>query len=149
MHRLMSALCWVILGTGLGPAFAQPAGDAHKALQGTWTATRAERDGQAADDIVGHRLSFTGNRFEIRSKDGQLLYTGTVKVDPGARPAAIDFQHTEGARSGRAWKGIYAVDADTLRICDNAPNPDKGRPAAFEARTGSGHVLVTFKRGRP
>ena len=27
-----------------------------------WTATRAERDGKAAKDAVGHRLSFSGNR---------------------------------------------------------------------------------------
>jgi hypothetical protein len=39
MHRLTSALCWLILGTGLVLALAQPAEDAHKQLQGTWTAT--------------------------------------------------------------------------------------------------------------
>jgi hypothetical protein len=40
-------------------------------VQGTWTATKAERDGQAVDDVVGHRLSFTGNRFQILSRDGK------------------------------------------------------------------------------
>ena len=73
MHRLTSAMCWLILGAGLVPAFAQPAEEARKTLQGTWTATQAERDGKAADDVVGHRLSFTGNRFQIRSKDGKTL----------------------------------------------------------------------------
>ena len=67
MHRLTSAMCWLILGTGLVLAVAQPAEDAHKHLQGTWTATQAERDGNAADDVVGHRLSLTGNRFQLRS----------------------------------------------------------------------------------
>ena len=47
------------------------------------------------------------------------------------------------------WKGIYALDGGTLTICDNAPNPDDGRPAAFEARSGSGYVLITFKRAKP
>ena len=135
MHRLTSAMCWLILGTGLVPAFAQPAEEAQKKLQGTWTATKAERDGKAADDVVGHRLSFTGNRFQIQSKDGKPLYAGTVRVDPSAKPAAIDFEHTEGALKGKAWKGIYALDGDTLTTCDNAPNLDKGRPAAFEAKT--------------
>jgi hypothetical protein len=32
-------------------------------------AIKAERDGKTADDVVGNRLSVTGNRFEIRSKD--------------------------------------------------------------------------------
>ena len=147
MHRLTLLLCSLILATGLVPAFAQPAVEAQKKLQGTWTATKAERDGSAAADVVGHRLSVTGNRFQIQSKDGKPLYAGTVRVDPSARPAAVDFEHTEGVLKGKAWKGIYALlDGDTLAICDNAPNLDKGRPAAFEAPRGSGYVLITFKR---
>src|SRR5215216_7362347 len=47
-----------------GLAFAQPAEDTQKQLEGTWTATKAERDGKAADDVVGHRLSFAGDRFQ-------------------------------------------------------------------------------------
>ena len=149
MRRMTWAMCWLILGTGLVPAFAHRAEEAQKKLQGTWVATKAERDGSAADDVVGHRLSFTGNRFQIRSKDGKPLYAGTVRLDPSAKPAAIDFEHTEGALKGKAWKGIYALDGDTLRACDNAPNLDKGRPAAFEAGRGSGYVLITFKREKP
>ena len=149
MRRMTWAMCWLILGTGLVPTFAQTAEEAQQKLQGTWTATKAERDGQAAEDVVGHRLSFTGNRFAIQSKDGKPLYAVTVRVDPGAKPAAIDFEHTEGALKWRAWKGIYALDGDTLTTCDNAPNLDKGRPAAFEAKTGSGHILITFKRAKP
>jgi uncharacterized protein (TIGR03067 family) len=149
MHRLTSAMCWLILGTGLAIACAQPGEAAQENLQGTWTATKAERDGKAADDVVGHRLSFAGNRFRIESKDLTLLYAGTVRVDPGAKPAAIDFEHSEGDLNGKAWKGIYALDGDTLTICDNAPDLDKGRPAAFDAKTGSGFVLITFERAKP
>ena len=149
MHRLTSAICWLILGTGLVLAFAQPGEEARKKLQGTWTATKAERDGKAADDVLGRRLSFTGNRFQIHSKDGKALFAGTVRVDPSAKPAAIDFEHREGVLKGKVWKGIYALDGDTLTICDNAPNLDVGRPTALEAKSGSGHVLITFKRAKP
>ena len=112
MHRLISTMCWLILGTGL--VLAQPAEQAQKQLQGTWIATKAERDGKAAEDVVGHRLSFTGNRFQIQSKDGKPLYAGTVRLEPGAQPAAVDFEHTKGALKGKVWKGIYALDANTL-----------------------------------
>jgi uncharacterized protein (TIGR03067 family) len=149
MHRLTAVMCWVILGTGLVLAVAPPTEDAQQPLQGTWTATQALRDGQAAEDVVGHRLSVTGHRFQIQSGDGTLLYAGTVRVDPRATPAAIDFEHTEGALKGQAWQGIYALDGDRLTVCDNAPNPDKGRPAAFEATRGSGYVLITFTRVQP
>ena len=89
-----------------------------------------------------------GNRFEIRSKDDKPLYAGTVQMNPSAKPATIDFQQKKGALNGKVWKGIYAVDGDTLTTCDNAPNLKKGRPAAFEAKSGSGYVLITFKRAK-
>ena len=146
MYWLISAMCWLILGTALVPAFAQPAADAQKRLQGTWTATQAQRDGKPADDVLGNRLSFSGNRFLIQSKNGQRLYLGTFRLNPSAKPPAIDFQHAAGLLKANTWKGIYALDGDTLTVCDNAPNLSKGRPAAFEAKGGSGYVLVTFTR---
>jgi uncharacterized protein (TIGR03067 family) len=149
MRRMTRALCGLILGTTLVPAFAHPAEGPREELQGTWTATKAERDGEAAEDVVGHRLSFTGDRFRLRSEDGKPLYEGTIKVDSGAKPAAIDFEHTGGALKGKTWKGIYALDGDTLTTCDNAPDLEKGRPAAFEAKAGSGHILITFRRAKP
>ena len=149
MHRLTSAMCGLIFGTALVLVCAQPAEAAQTKLQGTWTAAKAERDGKAADEVVGHRLTFTGNSFQIQSKDGKPLYAGTVRLDGSGKPAAIDFEHKEGSLKGKAWKGIYALDGDTLRICDNAPNLEKDRPATFEANSGSGYVLITFKRAKP
>jgi uncharacterized protein (TIGR03067 family) len=146
MQRLISVMCGLILATGLVLAGAGPAA-AQATLQGSWTATKAERDGKAAADVVGHRLTFTGDRFEIRSKDGRtVVYTGTFRTDQNAKPASIDFVNTEGTDKGKTWKGIYAFDGDTLTTCDNAPDVAKARPTAFEAKSGSGHILVTFAR---
>jgi uncharacterized protein (TIGR03067 family) len=145
----IAAVCWAILWLWLVPAFAQPAADVPKELHGTWNATKAVRDGKPARDVVGHRLSIAADRFGIRSKDGKPLFVGTVRVDPKAKPAAIDFEHGGGALAGKSWKGIYRLAGDTLTICDNAQNLDKERPTAFQAKAGSGDVLITFKRARP
>ncbi len=149
MRRLSVSICWLALVAGLALASVGPAEASEEKLQGIWTATKSERDGRAADDVVGHRLSFSAGRFEIQSKDGKRLYAGSFRVDPEAKPAAIDFAHDEGVLKGKAWKGIYEIDGNTLTICDNAPNLEKGRPAAFEASSGSGYVLITFERARP
>lgn len=149
MHRLISAVCGLIFSASLVLFYGQPAASAETNLQGNWTATKAERDGKAAEDVVGHRLAFTGNRFHIQSRDGKLVYAGSVRMDANVKPAAIDFENTEGTAKGQAWKGIYALDGDTLMIVDNAPDPKKARPAAFEAKGGSGYVLITFKRAKP
>src|SRR5262245_13102094 len=141
MRWLISAMFGVVL------TFAAQA--APKTLTGTWTAAEAEREGKAADDVLGHRLSVAGNGFKIRSKDGTLLFAGRIQTNPKAKPASIDFEHKQGALKGKAWKGIYALDGDTLKICDNAVNLEKGRPATFEAKSGSGYVLITFRRVKP
>jgi uncharacterized protein (TIGR03067 family) len=149
MQRRTSAMCWLITSTALVLACALPAKAAEATLQGTWIATKAEQDGKAADDLLRHRLSIMGNRFEIRSKDGKPLYAGTVQMNPSAKPATIDFQQKKGVLNGKVWKGIYVVDGDTLTTCDNAPNMKKSRPSAFEAKSGSGYVLITFNRAKP
>jgi uncharacterized protein (TIGR03067 family) len=149
MRGMVWAMCALAVAMGLASAVAQPADEAQRKLQGTWAATRAERDGKAAEDVAGHRLTFRGNRFQIRAKDGKALFEGTFSLPPGGKPAAIDFQHTEGTSKGKAWKGIYALDGDTLRICDNAPDLAKGRPPALEAKAGSGYVLIAFQRVKP
>jgi uncharacterized protein (TIGR03067 family) len=148
MHRLKSAMCaGIVLVTGLSFASAQPADDAQK-LQGAWTAVKADNDGKAAADLIGHRLAFTGKEFQIRSKDGKPIYAGTFRVNASAKPAVIDFDHTTGTLNGKSWKGIYELDGGKmLTICDNAPNLDGARPTAFGAKCGAGYTLITFTRG--
>ena len=105
MPRTRSSLCSLMLAAGLVPALARPADDKPAAIEGKWTAESAVRDGQAAGDVVGNRLSLTGGHFEIRSKDGELLYAGTFRASPSAKPAAIDFEHAAGSLKGKTGRG--------------------------------------------
>jgi uncharacterized protein (TIGR03067 family) len=148
MHRLTLMICWLTFAVGISLTSAHPVMASQKQLQGSWVATKAERDGKAADDVVGHRLSFTGNRFEIVSKDGKMLFAGTFRVGPKAKAATIDFTHQQGSLKGKAWKGIYALSGDTLTICDNAEDLKKGRPTSFGAKAGSGYISITFGRAK-
>ena len=144
MYRLGLVTCWLIFSMGLSLTSAQPAAASQKQLQGSWVASKAEQDGKAADDVVGHRLSFTGSRFEIVSKDGKMLFAGTFRVSG----PAIDFVHQRGDLKGKTWKGIYALSGDSLTVCDNAPDLKKRRPTSLEAKSGSGYVLITFSRAK-
>ena len=40
----------------------------------------------------------------------------------------------------------YVLRGNTLTICDNAPNLNKGRLIAFKVKTESGIVLIAFER---
>jgi uncharacterized protein (TIGR03067 family) len=147
MYWPYAMICSLILGAVA--VVAQPADHIRRELEGTWIATKAERNGKSAEDVIGHRLSFTDNRFQINSKEGTLLYAGTIRLDPSANPAAIDFEHTDGLAKGKTWKGIYALDGRTLTICDNAQNIDASRPTAFEAKSESGYDLISFNGVNP
>jgi uncharacterized protein (TIGR03067 family) len=134
-----------VLGSGVPVGLAREGADK---LAGVWVAASAERNGKPADDLKGHQLTFRGDTFVIRSKDGEVLYQGTFRVDKAQRPAAIDFRHTRGKLEGKTWKGIYALEGDTLKTCDNGPDPAGDRPTDFSARAGSGRVSIVFKRGK-
>jgi uncharacterized protein (TIGR03067 family) len=115
-------------------------------VAGSWTAVRAERDGAVAPDLVGHRLSFAGDRFEIVGPDGRPLYAGTWRADAAADPARIDFVNESGEAAGVTWEGIYRLEGGELTVVDDAPDPQAPRPTRFAAGKGSGYVLVVFTR---
>ncbi len=140
MLRTILITAPVILGFG-------PSGIAGEILQGDWLATKAKRNGKAADEIRGHLLTFAGNQFVIRGPNSrQVLYQGTYTIDAGKKPAAIDFRHTKGFYKGKVWKGIYSLRDGALKICDNAPALENPRPTDFLAKAGSGDVVVYFQR---
>src|SRR5262245_48401327 len=140
---------WIAALVGLALASALPAAATEADLEGTWTASAAERGGERADEFVGHRLALRGDQFQIASKDGKTLYAGTFRTNPSAKPASIDFEHKQGALNGKVWQGIYRLNGEALTICDNAADPEKARPTTFEAKAGSGAVLLTSRRARP
>jgi uncharacterized protein (TIGR03067 family) len=114
-------------------------------LEGAWVAFAAERDGAAADELVGHRIEFTGDHFSI-TKAGSVIFAGRVAVAPETVPAAIDFTIEEGEAKGQSWQGIYRIENATLTICDNAPDRQAKRPSDFAAPKGSGYVCLQFRR---
>jgi uncharacterized protein (TIGR03067 family) len=133
----------ILLALGIvAPAMADDAAD----LAGSWTALRAERDGAPAPELIGHRLLFAGDRFEIAGKDGRPLYAGSYSVDDVTEPAAIDFVQDGGAADGQTWEGIYRLDGGELTIVDDAVDPAQGRPTDFTTAKGSGRVLLVFAR---
>jgi uncharacterized protein (TIGR03067 family) len=138
LFSTIGGLLAVLVATG---APAQDAGN----IQGAWTVVSAERDAKSTAEVAGHRLTFSGDMFTIQH-EGHALYRGTYSVDPSRKPAPIDFLHTEGTLKGKTWKGIYRLDGDALRICDNAPNMAKPRPTQFAAKSGSGYICIVFKR---
>lgn len=115
---------------------AQSYQDELKSLQGNWGPLK-------------QGLKFSGRRFEIRSQDGKSLHEGVFNLDVYVEPKEIDFIHTGGPLKGKKWKGIYSLDGNVLKICDNSADLEQPRPVKFESKRDSGHVLITYSRVIP
>ena len=91
MRKLLLTLS---LPLGLALSFCARASDSTPEaarLQATWRSVAAERNGAPAPGVVGHKLAFTGDHFQI-TRDGKLLYGGTYAIEFSADPARIDFR---------------------------------------------------------
>lgn len=113
---------------------------------GTWVAKNAERNGKPANDTLGNVMTLRNGQFEIKSPEGEVLFYGTYQVNENVTPATIDFVHKDYWLLGTSWKGIYRVEGNTLRVCDNAPYPSGDRPTDFTTKPESNRISFVFQR---
>jgi uncharacterized protein (TIGR03067 family) len=118
---------------------------AESELEGTWVSLDATVSSEVSPQIVGQRLTFRGNRFQIE-KGGEVLYGGNFSLDPAAEQPTIDLDQSETGRFTGVWLGIYRLVGDQLAICDNAADMTKPRPKGFREAAGAGYVFVQFTR---
>jgi uncharacterized protein (TIGR03067 family) len=105
-----------------------------------------EVDGNQANEEDAKKITVINEadgkwRIEV---EGKVIARGTSKIDPTAKPKAVDLTATEGESSGQTAQGIYEFGDDTRKVC-LAP-ADKERPTEFAAPAGSGHILALLKR---
>ena len=114
------------------------------AMQATWLASSAELGGSKFPDEVRKSI-------KLVIKDGKYTVTvgkdpdqGTVKLDPSAKPKAMDITGTDGPNKGKTILAIYELKGDTLRVCYDLGG--KSRPTEFKTKEGTQQFLVTYKR---
>jgi uncharacterized protein (TIGR03067 family) len=117
-------------------------------LQGTWTCVRMERNGK---EIPRERyrdgiLIIEGDKFTYKQGD-RVMTAGTRTLDPNRSPKAVDDTHTLGPFKGKSYKGIYRLEGDTFTTCNGGAG--QARPSEFATKSGSGLLLVVYKRALP
>jgi uncharacterized protein (TIGR03067 family) len=119
------------------------------ALQGTWSCVSAQNDGKVIPEEITKQLRLDINRTNYTTRRGdQVLFEGTIRVDPAKEPMEIDITDQTGENKGKTGKGIYHLDDKTFTLCHGMPsNPD--RPKEFVSKPGSGLFLVVWERQNP
>src|SRR5262252_7495801 len=54
------------------------------------------------------------------------LYAGTFQIIQAASPPALTSSTAKGSSTPKIWKGIYQLNRETLTICDNTADLEKG-----------------------
>ncbi|MGE3805096.1 MAG: TIGR03067 domain-containing protein [Gemmataceae bacterium] len=140
---------WYTLATfalllSLAPAARSDEDKDSKSLQGTWLAQTAELGGKPFPDEIRKTIKLTLEDGKYTVSVAKNLDKGTVKLDPVAKPKAMDITGTEGPNRGRKYLAIYELDGDTLKICYDLSG--KARPNEFKSTAGSQLFLVTYQR---
>ena len=122
---------------------AAPKKEVNDLIQGTWDVTKIEVDGEVRNAEKEERWTIGNDKIEWsnRKRPVELTYA----VVPTLIPRSIDMEISAGVGTGIQYKGIYALDGDTLKVCYQIGGNE--RPQAFQTRKGdSTRVLLVLKR---
>jgi uncharacterized protein (TIGR03067 family) len=145
IRRLFAALAVVLSFASF--SWCDDARGAKESIQGTWLPSSAELAGKQFPEEITKtiKLVLKDDRYTVTV--GKQTDRGTCKLDPSAKPKALDIVGTEGPNKGKTILAIYELSGDTLRVCYNLAG--KSRPTEFKTKTGSQLFLVTYKRQKP
>lgn len=147
MTRFAITLSAVTLAVGFAPADDDAAKKAAKELEGAYTLKSMSMGGQAAPAEV------IGDVKEIVIKDGQLVMvpksgkeepTG-FKLDPAAKPAAIDLIPPKDKAAEKPKPGVYKLEKGELTIVFGM-NGDSKRPTDFKGDGKDQMLMVLVKK---
>ena len=114
-----------------------------KKLQGDWQVTSWEQLGQQMN--LTAKWSFKDDKYTLEM--GNNLEEGTIKLEPGKKPATIDLVITGGNCKGKDQPGIYKIEGDTITFCFAWPGTTD-RPTEFKSTAEGRTILITIKRAK-
>jgi uncharacterized protein (TIGR03067 family) len=123
-----------------------------KLLQGSWVIVGKEFKGKKAtkeelEELKGVMVIKDNTVTQYAEASGKLevVSEATLKLDPSAKPKAVDATYTKGELKGTTDEAIYEIDAETLKVCWAVPL-DAKRPREFAGKNDGNEVLLVYKR---
>jgi uncharacterized protein (TIGR03067 family) len=118
-----------------------------KQLQGVWRPESVIESGRRLtgtdlETYKGMTLTIRDDKSTLKAADGAVLSACELKVDAGRDPKTFDAKEVEGLGVGRTYKGIWEVEADTLKWCFST----KDRPRGFESQEQADFFLLVLRR---
>jgi uncharacterized protein (TIGR03067 family) len=114
-------------------------------LQGQWVVVSLEHRGHVAEpaDFEGQSSVYEKNRWTWKVGD-KVMRRGIITLNSTRSPKAINTWDSDGPHEDETVPGIYQLDGDTLKLCFAMPG--EKRPTEFTTKSGTGAILVVYKR---
>jgi uncharacterized protein (TIGR03067 family) len=114
-------------------------------LQGEWVVVSLEHRGHVAApaDFEGQTSVYEKNRWTWKVGD-KVMRRGIITLNSTRTPKAINTWDSDGPHEDETVPGIYQLDGATLKLCFAMPG--EKRPTEFTSRSGTGSILVVYKR---
>jgi RNA polymerase sigma-70 factor (ECF subfamily) len=106
-------------------------------LQGVWSVVSIEQGGKPAK-LEKAVFMVDGKRACWQTSESEMQ--GGLYLETSSKPRTYDF-----VMSTRTIEGIYSLDGDTLRLCQDV-GPEAKRPVGFATKKGSHQILFVLKR---
>ena len=115
----------------------------NKAMQGTWTAVKAELAGMPMPPGFLKSIVLKRDEGKYEVTVGGKLDRGTYALESSATPKAMTLRGTEGPNVGKTFLCIYKIDGDTLEVCYDLAGATT--PTEFKT-VGTDLYLATYAR---
>jgi uncharacterized protein (TIGR03067 family) len=99
------------------------------------------KEAPEADRIKDTTVEITADKITFKD-----MLESKYKLDPSAKPKAIDIVHSIQGGGEETVRAIYKLDGDKLTICGKFHGGGGERPTEFESKEGSGIMLMILKR---
>jgi uncharacterized protein (TIGR03067 family) len=77
----------------------------------------------------------------------KVIAGATFQIDPTKKPNSTNATYTEGSDMRKAFKGIYQLDGNMLKVC-RAGSPNEERPTEFTTKAGTGQLASAYMRAK-
>lgn len=116
-------------------------------LQGTWTCTLLDFDGNVLPEVAAgaNKLTITGDKYSVTEEGRGEVEAGTITVDATKTPKWVDFKIDKAPTSaGKVQLGVYTLENGTFTYTVVEPGR-ADRPK--DVKGGKGVMHVAFKKG--
>lgn len=122
-------------------------GGGEKAIEGTWLATDAQKEGKYHNDPVDAKMTISLSNGKVTGHmidGGKREISGTYELNMKAKPPEIDLKLSMDGRRNLNLVGVFELDGDTLTI--GTAKAGASRPKEAVSKAGSQSEHIVFKR---